>query len=212
MGGCLIAVKRPHKRWFLPETPDVLGMLVEQGTLSVGALEAFERWARGDAQAATAVRAGEHAADAAKLRLTAAVREAFTTPLEPEDLFELSRGLDEVVNGAKNAVREAEALALTPDEPMADMASLLRTGVQHLTEAFQHLASDRDLARSCAAAAVKDQRRLERAYRGAMALLVAGEDLHAMLATQELYRRLSSMSEEVMHVADRIGYAIVKEA
>ncbi|CAB4870267.1 unannotated protein [freshwater metagenome] len=45
-----------------------------------------------------------------------------------------------------------------------------------------------------------------------MALLVAGEDLHAMLATQELYRRLSSMSEEVMHVADRIGYAIVKEA
>ena len=41
-------------------------------------------------------------------------REAFMTPLEPEDLFELSRGLDEVLNAAKNAVREAEVMGTPP--------------------------------------------------------------------------------------------------
>jgi hypothetical protein len=92
------------------------------------------------------------------------------------------------------------------------MSRLLRTGVEHLTDAFAHLNGDRDLAQAAATAAVKDQRRLERSYRGAMAVLVLGKNLHEALSTQELYRRFSAMSDDVIHVADRIGYAIVKEA
>ena len=57
------------------------------------------------------MRAAEHEADDRKRDLLVLVRDSFTTPLDPEDLFELSRGIDEVMNGAKNTVREAEVMA-----------------------------------------------------------------------------------------------------
>jgi uncharacterized protein Yka (UPF0111/DUF47 family) len=47
----------------------------------------------------------EHRADDCKRDLRNALTTAFTTPLEPEDVFELSRGLDRLLNNAKNAVR-----------------------------------------------------------------------------------------------------------
>ena len=56
----------------------------------------------------------EHRADEQKRQLRQALTSAFTTPLEPEDLFQLSVGLDDVLNNAKNAVREAEVMQVAP--------------------------------------------------------------------------------------------------
>jgi len=49
------------------------------------------------------------------VKLRGALTVAFTTPLDPEDIFELSRELDRVLNGAKNIVREAEVMETAPD-------------------------------------------------------------------------------------------------
>ena len=56
----------------------------------------------------------EHECDQVRRNLADAVSEAFTTPLPPEDLFQLSRDLDRVMNGAKDTVRESEAMAFRP--------------------------------------------------------------------------------------------------
>jgi hypothetical protein len=34
-----------RKRWFLPETPDVLGMLRRQMAVTIDGVDAFARWA-----------------------------------------------------------------------------------------------------------------------------------------------------------------------
>ena len=73
--------------WFLPEDPDVLGLLRRQMGVTVQGMEAFARWAAGDPQAGDRVRACEHWADKAKREVQEALRDAFVTPLEPEDLF-----------------------------------------------------------------------------------------------------------------------------
>jgi uncharacterized protein Yka (UPF0111/DUF47 family) len=54
-----------------------------------------------------------------------ALREAFVTPLEPEDLFALSRGVDRILNQAKDLVRESEVMVCPPDAAVAQMAALL---------------------------------------------------------------------------------------
>ena len=205
--------RRGGRNWFLPETPDVIGMLVDQARVTVDGMNAFAAWAAGDEASGLAVRDFEHAADTLKRALADTVREAFTTPRDPEDLFELSRGLDEVLNGAKNTVREAEALELEPDEAMADMARCLAAGVVSLHDAFSSLGNEHDeTAGTAAAAAVKAQRDLERAYRKAMsALLRASDDLREVVGRQELYRRLSEISEKILAVADRVGYSMAKE-
>ena len=147
-------------RWFLPETPDVLGMLRGQIAVTTEGMEAFARWAHGDQAKAEVVRECEHRADDHKRGLRLALTTAFTTPLEAEDLFMLSGGLDAVMNGAKDAVRESEVIALVPDQAMAEMAELLLEGVGHLGEAFDRLGSDGGSATEAADAAMKSQRQV----------------------------------------------------
>ena len=57
------------RRWFLPETPDVLGLLRRQVAVTIEGVDAFAAWAAGDATAAEAVRDAEHRGDAAKREL-----------------------------------------------------------------------------------------------------------------------------------------------
>jgi uncharacterized protein len=202
-----------HKNWFLPETPDVLGMLGEQMGTTVEGMDALAEWAGGDSQAADRVRDCEHRADDHKRELRAALTVAFTTPLEPEDLFQLSLGLDDVMNSAKNAVREAEVMGTTPDAPTAEMAGELAGGMRCLSDAFVALAAgNHEAATAAADAAVVNQRHVERIYRAAMSALVDSNDLREVAARRELYRRLVRTSDRLVDVAERIWYSILKES
>ncbi len=197
--------------WFLPETPDVLAMLHAQSATTVLGMDALVAWAAGDAAQADVVRSLEHEADAQKRVLRKALRSAFTTPMDAEDLYTLSELLDSVLNGAKDAVREAEVMATPPDAAVAEMAALLAEGAHHLDAGFQHLEHDSDLATNEADAAIHCQRKIEKVYRRAMSSLLAADDLREEMARRELYRRLCRLGDAVEAVAERIWYAVVKE-
>ena len=206
-------MSRKGTHWFLPETPDVVGMLQNQAAITARGMDAFADWARGAIARADDVRQAEHDCDEVRRSLVDAVSQAFTTALPPEDLFQLSRDLDKVINGAKNTVRESEAMEFPPDQATADMAVLLAEGVHHLQEAFQTL----DLksiapATAAADAAVKSQRNLERVYRQAAGDLLNIGDISVVTARREYYRRISAISDDIVSVADRVWYSQVKEA
>ena len=84
------------RRWFLPHEPDVLALLGRQLEVTCEGMEAFADWAGGEATAESVVRDCEHRADAIRRDLHSALRDAFVTPIEPEDLYALSRDSDEV--------------------------------------------------------------------------------------------------------------------
>jgi uncharacterized protein Yka (UPF0111/DUF47 family) len=203
---------KTRRHWFLPEIPDVLGGLGEQADITVEGVDELNAWAAGDAEAADRLRACEHRADERKRDLRMALTEAFSTPLEPEDIFELSRGLDEVLNGAKNIVGEAEAMDTGPDQAMAAMAAELATGTRRVSDALALMAGgDRDGATRVADRAVADQRRLQHTYRSAMSALIDVEDIREITARRELYRRLARTGDELVRVAERIWYSVLKE-
>jgi hypothetical protein len=199
-------------RWFLPESPDVVGQLRRQLAITIEGLDAFADWAEGDAAAAQAVRAAEHRADAAKRDLQGTLRSAFVIPLEPEDVFALSRGIDWILNGAKDAIGESEVMACPPDPPLARMAALLAQALRHIDEAIARLGAGRESAAGCTDAAVKAERRLEKQYRTAMAALLELDDLREVTARRELYRRCSRIGEAVVEVAERVVYAELKQS
>ena len=128
--------------WFLPATPDVLGLLCRQAAVTYEGMQALVGWAGGEPGAAERVREFEHRADDTKRELRQALTVAFTTPMDAEDLYVMSERLDAVLNGAKDTVRESEVMGIPPDEAAAAMATLLADGVRHLMEAFQRLDSD----------------------------------------------------------------------
>ena len=196
-------------RWLLPTAPDVIKLLRRQVAVTIDGMDAFAAWADGDPAAASMVREREHAADALKRELHRALRDAFVTPLEPEDLFALSRGTDRIVNQAKDLVREAEVMACEPDAALAEMAGVLAGATRRLDAAIARLSDD---ATEEADAAITGVRRLERVYRVAMGELLRNEDLREVTARRELYRRASRIGEAVEDVAERVLYAAVKEA
>ena len=206
----------PSARWFLPETPDVIGMLRRQADISAEGMAAFAEWAGGNNARADDVRVAEHQCDEVRRGLVDAVSEAFTTPLQPEDLFQLSRDLDKVINGAKNTVRESEVMGVPPDQATADMAVLLAEGVDHIRTAFSalglRLGKSPVSATEAADAAVKSQRNLERVYRQAAGDLLQISDIAEITARREFYRRISAISDDIVSVADRIWYSQVKES
>ena len=204
------------RSWFLPESPDVLGMLRRQAAVTVEGMEALVAWASSEPEAAQRIRDCEHRADDTKRRLRRALTVAFMTPLDAEDLYVMSGRLDAVLNGAKDAVREADVMAVPPDEAVAAMAALMADGVRHLAEAFERLdpdtrRKDDASATDAADAAVKTQRQLERVYRQAASALLEVDDLREVMGRRELYRRVSRISETLIEAADRVWYATVKE-
>jgi uncharacterized protein len=201
-----------RKRWFLPETPDVLGMLRRQMAVTIDGVDAFARWAGGDAAAAQAVREAEQQGDVAKRDLLSALREAFVTPIEPEDLFALSRGIDRILDYVADLVNESEAMASPPDEGIATMAGLLGEALRHLDDALSKLGTDGDQATASADAAIAAQRELETAYYAGMVGLLGVEDRTERITRRERYRRSSLIGEAVVDVAERVVYAVVKQS
>jgi hypothetical protein len=200
------------RHWFLPDAPDLLGDLGSQAEITRQGLEAFAAWAGGDESAGDALSAIEHRGDAAKHSLLDQLSEAFVTQIEPEDLFALSRGIDWILDYARDLVSESRAMSSPPDPGLAEMAGLLRDAVGHICAAVAQLGSDREAARAAAEEAIRAERRLEHAYYRGMAKLLELDVRNERISSRELYRRCARIGDEVIDVAERIIYAVMKES
>jgi hypothetical protein len=201
-----------RRRWFLPDTPDVLGLLRSQLAVTMEGLAAFGTWAAGDSAAAEGVRDAERRGDAAKRELLNALKQAFVTPMEPEDVFALSRGVDRLLNYARDLINESDAMACPPDARIAEMAALVRGALRQIDVAVGCLGTDADQATEAADAAITEERRLEHAYYEGMAALLEVEDRNERIARRELYRSCSRLGETVVDIAERVVYAVMKQS
>jgi uncharacterized protein len=200
-----------RKRWLLPETPDVLRLLRAQVAVTIEGLDAFAAWVGGDTAAAEIVRDAEHRGDAAKRALLGALRAAFVTPLEPEDVFALSRGIDRILYYTRDLVTESEVMGCAPDAVIGEMAGLLGEAVRDIDQALAHLGSDEDAATEAADAAIRAERKLERSYYRGMGALLGVENRSERIARRELYRNCARVGRMVIDVAERVVYAVVKQ-
>ena len=203
---------RKNHRWFLPDTPDAIGLLRRQLAVTIEGLEGLKAWAEGDAGAAEIVREAEPHGDAAKRDLLNALREAFILQMEPEDLFTLSRGIDRILDNARDLIEEAQAMGVSPTPGLAAMATLLLEATRQIDDAIARLGSDDEASTTAADAAIKTARRLEHVYYAETAKLLEVEDMRERISLRELYRRCDLLSHIVVDVAERVVYAVVKES
>lgn len=203
---------RKNHRWFLPDTPDAIGLLRRQLAVTIEGLEGLKAWAEGDAGAAEIVREAEPHGDAAKRDLLNALREAFILQMEPEDLFTLSRGIDRILDNARDLIEEAQAMGVSPTPGLVAMATLLLEATRQIDDAIARLGSDDEASTTAADAAIKTARRLEHAYYAETAKLLEVEDMRERISLRELYRRCDLLSHIVVDVAERVVYAVVKES
>ncbi len=204
--------KQRDRRWFLPDTPDLVGLLRSQTAVTLEGLDALSRWAAGDRDAAQAVREAEPRGDTAKREVLNAVREAFILQLEPEDVFTLSRGIDWLLDHARDLIEEAEAMQVEPNPGIAEMVGQMCEATRQIDRAIGLLGHDDDEATRAADSAIETARRLEHLYYREMASLLEEELMRQRIGLRELYRRCDRISEVLTDVAERVVYAVVKES
>ena len=200
------------KHWFLPATPDVLGILGRQVDITVGGFASFSEWAKGSKEAVQQITDAEHEANDVRRELARELKAAFSTPLPQEDVLSLSERLSAVLRRAKNVVRETQLLDVKPDLAVVSMAAAAQEGVSQLAVGMTHLVGDNDVATAAADAAIQVARRMEKIYRKAMSELLTEPDLRMVLGQREMYRRSLEVGERIDAAAERIWYAVVKES
>ena len=203
-------LRRIFERVF-PRMPDFFRLLTEQcqqvahtATLLVEFMET------GDPETGKLIRRDEHEADQTKVRNLHTLNEAFSTPIDREDLYRAIIDLDEVVNYCKTTVSEMDVLALAPDKHCLDMALHIKLGVDALVLGYAKLSTDPAGAAGDADSARKAERRVEKAYRHAIAELFQGDDYIHMFKRREIYRHLSNAADRMANCANTLHDIVVK--
>ena len=196
---------------FFPKMPDFFGMLVEQCRQvgkTTGLLVEFMENA--DHDIGKQIRKDEHEADRVKIHNLHTLNEAFSTPIDREDLYRAIMDLDEVVNYCKTTVSEMEVLGLQPDKHCLEMAMHIKLGTDALLQGFSRLATAPAEAANDADAARKAERRVEKAYRRAIADLFQGDNYIHMFKQREIYRHLANAADRMAHCANTLHDSVVK--
>lgn len=196
---------------FFPRTADFFGLLAEQSRQVEHTVSLLVRYMEnGDDAIGEQIKEDEHAADKVKVSNIHTLNEAFSTPIDREDIYRAITTLDEVVNACKDAVSEMHALQLAPDTFTLEMAKLLHSGVVALTAGYGKLSTQPALASQDADVARKAERKVEKLYRKALAQLFQGDDYIAMFKRREIYRHLTHAAERMAACANTLHDIVVK--
>lgn len=156
----------------------------------------------------------EKEADEVRRILIDELNRTFVTPFDREDIFALSRAIDDVLDYADSTVDEMEVLEVTPTTYMQRIASLLRDAAYEILLAVQRLNKHPAVAIDHAQRAKALENRVESVYREAIADLFSGpEDVHhivEMLKMREVYRHLSNAADRGDEAANVISDIVVK--
>jgi predicted phosphate transport protein (TIGR00153 family) len=192
-----------------------LKLIHDQASLTLDGLEALKVFMTTQDPAASALLSSkENDADEARRILIDELNKTFITPFDREDIFLLSRTIDDVLDYAYSTVSEMEILKVEPTNFMQSMASILRDAAYELLMAVDRLENHPGVANDHAQRAKSLENRVEEVYREALADLFGGaEDIQhviKMLKSREVYRHLSNAADRGDEAANVIADIIVK--
>jgi uncharacterized protein Yka (UPF0111/DUF47 family) len=215
-----------------PKQADFYALLAEQSALAVECTRALAAYmSSGNEVDGQRVVDLEKQADRVKEANLDALSQAFSTPMDREDLYRAIMSLDHVLNYAKTTVRELQLLGLPPDEVTLEMARLLQSGAESLDSGYRSLVSAPAGAEVHAQAARKAERNIEKVYRRALAELFdveqqaaaleatttvghsGGEALRQVMAVfkkREVYRHMSNAGDRVARAGAALHDIVVK--
>jgi predicted phosphate transport protein (TIGR00153 family) len=203
-------------KWIFKKRTNIfIQHISNQAELTLEGLDALKAYlATQETAASDLLEAKEKAADEARRILIDDLNRTFVTPFDREDIFALSRTIDDVLDYAYSTVSELLILKVAPTEYMQAMASLLRDAANELFMAVNCLEEHPAVANDHAQRAKALENRVEGVYREALADLFKGaEDIKhvvKMMKLREVYRHLSNAADRGDEAANVVADIVVK--
>ncbi|TAH51398.1 MAG: DUF47 family protein [Chloroflexota bacterium] len=200
---------------FRSRSNNFLSLLAQQADKTREGLVMLEQFFKShDSADARRVEQIEKEADELRRILIDDLNRAFVTPIDREDLFTLSRTIDDVLDYAYTTVDEIELFQLEPTELMYKMVEILRLAAEELHLGVLQLRERPQVALQHAMRAKKLENRAEGLYREALAELFQQpktlDDVMLMLKRREVYRHLSNAADRGDEAGNIISDIVVK--
>lgn len=193
-----------------------LPLLIKQAEYAVQGLHGLQDYMREpDPEAARRVKIIEKDADEVRRILIDELNRNFVTPIDREDVFALSRAIDDVLDYADTTTEEMAMLGVQSNSYLIRMVSLLTEAAEEILKGVLRLEDHPNVANDHAVRAKALENRVENVYREAIAALFVGpKDVHdvvEMLKLREIYRHLSNAADRGDEAANVIGDIVVKK-
>ncbi|MHC1739810.1 MAG: DUF47 domain-containing protein [Anaerolineaceae bacterium] len=188
----------------------------DQAAATLAGMEALVEYFKAQSpEAAALLTRKEKEADEFRRILIYELNKTFITPFDREDLFALSRTVDDVLDYAFSTLEEVELLKVTPTSYMQRIANLLRDAANELLMAVDRLQDYPGVANEHAQRAKALENKVEVLYREALAELFEGVDdpKHVMkvFKYREVYRHLSNAADRGDEAANVIASIVMKK-
>lgn len=203
-------------RWFKRKEDKFQKLIEEQASLSFEGMKLLVQYLEtSKPEIAEQLSLKEKEADEVRRILIDELNRTFVTPFDREDIFALSRSIDDVMDYADTTVMEMVILKVEPTVYMQRIASLLKDAAYEIWQGVLRLPKHPNVAIDHAQRAKALENRVEAVYREAVADLFSGpEDIHhvvEMLKMREVYRHLSNAADRGDEAANIIADIVVKK-
>jgi len=152
----------------------------------------------------------ERKADELRRILVEELHKTFVTPMDREDIYALSRAIDDIVDYANTTVDEMQIYEVAADEHLREMVDILRKAAREISDAVKMLETYQNIAMEHSVKAKSYENAMEKAYHSALADLFKKTDTVYMLKMREIYRHLSNAADRSDEAANIICNIVMK--
>jgi len=151
----------------------------------------------------------EHRGDDARERLVLALSRSVATIIDREDLFRLSRSIDDILDALRDLVRQTDMYQIR-NPGLADSLKAVEAALELLDAAARALNDDVHDIPQLALAAKKSSGQVLKACQQGAAVLLTESVTPALLQRLELFRRLERVGEFLNQAADALADGAMK--
>jgi hypothetical protein len=192
-----------------------LKLIHEQASLTLEGMDILKKYlSKPDEILADQLTFKEKEADESRRILIDELNRTFITPFDREDIFALSRAIDDVLDYAYSTMTEIVIFKIEPTDFMVRICSLLRDGSFEILKAVECIQDHPGVASEHAQRAKALENRVETVYREALAdMFQETEDVKTlvkMMKYREVYRHLSNAADRGDEAANVLADIIVK--
>ena len=163
-------------------------------------------------EASELIRRIEHDGDHHRRDLVRALRTTLVTPIDREDLFRVSRSIDDILDNQRDFVREWELFEMTRSPVILPVAEAIAVALGALRVATEAIVEDPKEIVTRTGVAKKAGNGIRRAYEVALATLYREPLTIETLKVRDLLRRLDIVGLRFGTAADTMSDAAVKRA
>ena len=188
-------------------------MLSDQASKTLEGIERLEVFVKDQNQeTAKGVKDVEREADELRRILVEELHQTFVTPMDREDIYALSRAVDDIVDYANSTVDEMEIYEVASDDRLREMVDILKKAAREINDAVKILETYPNIAMEHAVKAKFYENAMEKAYHSALADLFKKTDTVYMLKMREIYRHFSNAADRGDEAANIICSIVMKAA